>query len=233
MKILASFALAAACAFAQPFTFGVKLGAPVNDFLNTGGSSATIAAGMGTAVLGQNLNFHSYTNRYILGGTAELHLPLGFGVEVDGLYRHYNFTTTGTIAPAGTTLTTEGKTGAWEFPVLAKYRFPTRVVRPFLDAGVAWDTLQGFKQAVTVVSPSPVVAPGNYNQPAHNTTTGFVIGGGLDIHVPFVHVSPEIRFTHWGTQHFTPTTITSGIFSAATGYSSNQDQVEALIGITF
>jgi len=220
MKILVSFVLAAACALAQPFTLGVKLGMPANDFLNT--------------VESQNFNFHSYTNRYILGGTAELHLPFGFGVEVDGLYRHYNFQTAGTIAPAGTTITANGKTGAWEFPVLAKYRFPTRIVRPFLDAGVAWDTLQGFKQAITVTSPSsPVVAPSNYNQPVHNTTTGFVIGGGLDIHVPFVHVSPEIRYTHWGTQHFTASTITSGIFSAATGYSSNQDQVEVLVGITF
>jgi hypothetical protein len=219
MRKLLLFALGSIYAGAQPFTFGVKLGVPANDFLNTVQSS--------------NFDFHSYTNRYIVGATGELRLPFGLGVEVDALYRHYNFQTAGTLVPAGTTLTVNGRTGAWEFPVLAKYRFPTRIVRPFVDAGAAWDTLQGFKQAINVVSPVPIVAPSSFNQPAHSTTMGFVIGGGLDIHVPFVHVSPEVRYTHWGTQHFTPSTITSGIFSANTGYSSNQDQVEVLVGITF
>jgi hypothetical protein len=168
-----------------------------------------------------------------VGGTAELRLPFGLGIEADALYRHYNFQTVGALGPAGATLTTGGSTGAWEFPLLAKYRFPTRIVRPFLDAGVAWDTLQGFKQAISVVSPIPIAAPPSYNQPAHNTTTGIVIGAGLDIHVPFVHVSPEVRYTHWGTQHFVASTVVQGIFSASSGYSSNQDQVEAMIGITF
>lgn len=34
---------------------------------------------------------HTNTNRYIIGPTAELHLPLGFGVEVDALYRHMGY----------------------------------------------------------------------------------------------------------------------------------------------
>ena len=219
MKQLPLLALFSLCAAAQPFTLGVKIGTPASDFLNT--------------VESQNFNFRSYTNRYLVGPTGEIHLPFGLSVEVDALYRHYNFETVGSLATPGATITNAGSTGAWEFPVLAKYRFPTKIVRPYLDAGVAWDTLQGFKQAITVVSPIPITAPSNYNQPSHNTTAGFVIGGGLDIHVPFVHVSPEIRFTHWDVAHFTAGTITSGIFSAATGYNSNQNQVEAMVGITF
>ena len=217
MKTPLLFLLGSICLFSQPFTAGVKIGMPANDFLD--------------AVQTSGVNYHSYTNRYLVGGTAELRLPFGLGVEVDALYRHYNFQTTGALAPAGTTLTAGGSTGAWEFPLLAKYRFPTKIVRPFVDAGVAWDTLQGFKQAVTVVSPVPILPPSDLNQPARNTTTGFVIGGGLDIHVPFVHVSPEVRYTHWGSQHFEA--IPSNRLGAGSGFSSNQDQVEVMVGITF
>src|SRR5690348_13989531 len=184
MRPLLLFTVSAVAALAQPFTAGVKVGAPANDFLD--------------AVRGSNFTFHSYTNRYLAGPTAELRLPFGLGVEFDALYRHYNFQTSGILPPTGgippiaTTVTGNASTGAWEFPLLAKYRFPFRIVRPFVDAGVAWDKLQGFKQAITVVSAVPLTAPSGFNQPVHDTTAGFVIGGGLDIRVPFVHVSPEI-----------------------------------------
>lgn len=204
--------------YAQPFTAGVKLGVPANQFVST--------------VQSPGIDFRSYTNRYIVGGTAELRLPFGLGVEVDALYRHYNFETSGALSPAGTTLTASGSTGAWEFPLLAKYRFPFKLARPFVDAGAAWDTLQGLKQAITVVSPVPIVPPKNFNHPVHGTTTGFVLGGGVEIRVPYVHISPEIRFTHWVTQHFV-TASAPPLFSANSGFSSNQNQVEALLGITF
>src|SRR5579859_5396712 len=222
MRSLLLFTLSAVAALAQPFTLGIKVGTPANQFLDTVGSGT--------------INFHSYTNRYLFGGTGELRLPFGLGVEVDALYRHYNFQTVGTFPPAGGTITAGASTGAWEFPLLAKYRFPTKVVRPFVDAGIAWDKLAGFKQAVTVVSPNPFLPPANLNQPVNDTTTGAVVGFGLDIKVPFVHVSPEFRFTHWTSQHFVPGTplTTTGNpfpgFTANTGFSSNQNQAEVMIG---
>jgi len=219
MKTLFLLAWGSVCAFSQPFTLGVKVGMPANDFLD--------------AVQTSGINYHSLTNRYLVGPTGEIRLPFGLAVEVDALYRHYNFQTAATFNAPGGTLTANGSTGAWEFPLLAKYRFPTNIVRPFLDAGVAWDTLQGFKQAITVVSPVPISPPSNLNQPAHNTTTGFVIGGGLDIHVPFVHVSPEVRYTHWGNPHFDASNVLSRIGTTLSGFSSNQDQVEVMVGITF
>ena len=41
--------------------------------------------------------------------------------------------------------------GAWEFPILAKYRFKGKIVHPFVSAGVAWDKLSGLTQTVTSV----------------------------------------------------------------------------------
>src|SRR5271157_532433 len=64
-------------AFCQPFSFGVKAGVPLNDFLS--------------AAENQNVSYVTATNRYIGGVTAELHLPFGLGVEVDALYRHLNY----------------------------------------------------------------------------------------------------------------------------------------------
>ena len=210
MRALYLFALISVSALAQPFSFGVKLGVPANRFLSTEDSLT--------------IGFHSYTNRYLVGPTAELRLPFGLAIEADAIYRHYSFWSEGTIPPAGSTQKTNASTSAWEFPLLAKYRFSTKLARPFVDAGIAWDTLQGFRQSVTVISPVPILPPANLNQPIHDTTAGFVIGAGLDVRAPYVHVSPEVRFTHWGREHFS---------ASSAGFSSNRNQTEVMVGVTF
>ena len=47
---------------------------PLTDFLNATQNGA--------------VQYTAPTQRYIVGGVAELRLPLGFGVEFDALYRH-------------------------------------------------------------------------------------------------------------------------------------------------
>lgn len=201
-----------AIAVAQPFSFGVKAGVPLTSFVD----------------VVQNMTAQNTTGRFIIGPTVELRLRLGFGIEADALYRHYGFNSF-INAAAVFQAPTAGRTGAWEFPLLAKYRFPTRVVRPYVDAGVAWDTLMGLRQITgpSVCFPDQIgcrsITPAS---PAVNkgTITGFVLGGGVDIHVVVVQISPEIRFTHWDSQHF---------LDASAGLSSNQNQAEFLVGVTF
>ena len=55
-------------------------------------------------------------------------------------------------------------------------------------------------------------------------TRGFVMGGGLSVKVLVIHVSPEVRFTRWGAQHFIDP---NGLLH------SNLNQGEFLLGITF
>ena len=55
------------------------------------------------------------------------------------------------------------------------------------------------------------------------TVGGFVVGAGIDLHVLLIHVSPEIRYTRWGSAHFLD----------PFGLQSNQNQAEFLVGITF
>ena len=119
-------------AFAQPFSAGIKAGIPLTDFLN--------AASNGT------FNYSAPNQRYIIGGVAEVRFPLGIGVEFDALYRKLSYTGSGTIA--GITGNLSAKGNDWEFPLLLKYRFHVPVARPYLDAGVAWDTLPGLKNAL-------------------------------------------------------------------------------------
>ena len=192
MRPLLLILLGGVSAFAGPFTFGVKGGVPLTDFISLTTSG-----------------FHSTTNRYIIGPTAELHLPFGLAIEVDALYRHFNYSVPGSGTTPAPGYSTTGS--AWEFPLLGKYRFPGKLVRPYVDAGVAWDRLSGLTQTIKTAQ----VEQGG------DTTTGFVIGAGLDLHV-FLHFSPEFRYTRWGAHNFLDPNV-----------SSNQNQAEFLLGITF
>ena len=201
MKPLFLFLLAAVSAFAQPFSFGLKAGVPLTDLMST--------------VQSPNFGFNSTTNRYLLGPEVELRLPFGLGVEFDALYRHYNFQQTGSVA-------TNSNTGAWEFPLLAKYRFPSLLVHPFVDGGLSWDRLQGLTQTLSSAFPNPF-GPGS-PELLHNTVQGYVFGAGLDVHLLVIHVSPEIRYTRWGSSHFVdPLNLVTG----------NRNQAEVFLGVTF
>ncbi len=213
MRSLCLFLLSAASAFSQPFSFGLKGGVPMTEFLN--------------AAQSQTFSFTTSTNRYIIGPTAELKLPFGLGVEVDALYRRFSYNGNGTISGITTALTsTDTTSGAWEFPLLVKYRFPMKIVHPYVDAGVAWDKLSGLSQAVTktVANITSSTSTSNPLELTNNVSRGFVLGAGLSIKALVIHVSPEIRYTRWGAHHFVDP---NGLLH------SNLNQAEFLVGITF
>lgn len=218
MRTLLLLLLCTIPALSQPFSFGVKAGVPLTDFVDT--ATSTNANGF--------LNYATHTNRYIIGVGAEVRLPFHLGVELDGLYRHYNFQSTQQISGITTTTTNAATTSnAFEFPLLGKFRFGTKIIHPFLDAGVAWDTLQGLKQDVTTTVATVTGSSSSTSSPAqlkHSTTRGYVVGGGLDIKLLVIHIQPEIRFTRWGSQHFIDP---SGLLH------TNLNQGEFLLGIEF
>src|SRR5450759_2892280 len=164
---------------------------PLTDFLNVART--------------QNINASTTTNRYIVGPTLELRLPFGLGVEADVLYRHFHYSSSSGISSITTNLTNMDTTsGAWEFPLLAKYRFKGKIVHPFVDAGVAWDKLSGLTQTVQSVVAS-VTKSSTTSSPvelSNGTTRGFVLGAGVDVKALVIHISPEVRFTRWGAKHF-------------------------------
>jgi outer membrane protein with beta-barrel domain len=208
--------LSAVPVLAQPFSAGIKAGVPLTDFLN-----ATQGG-----IDGDFFTYKSPTQRYIIGATAELRLPRGFSVEVDALYRHLSYHAYNPIVPGSDTSDTTGSN--WEFPLPLKYRFRFPLVRPFLDGGVAWDTLTGLRQTVTsiryltVPATTTTTTTSNPAELKQSGTMGIVLGGGVDIHALFLHISPEIRFTRWASAQIN-----------ATFLNSNLNQAEFLVGFTF
>ena len=95
-------------ACSQPFTLGANLGIPATRLLG--------------AVDISDIRYQSDTNRYLIGPTAELRLRLGLEARCTG--------TTASGAQErfllASTLRTNGRSSQWEFPLLAKYRLPTK-----------------------------------------------------------------------------------------------------------
>jgi hypothetical protein len=213
MKLPCLFILAAAAASAQPFSIGVKGGMPMTDFVDV--------------VRAQNISASTTTNRYIVGVTGEARLPFGLGVEVDVLYRHFRYSSSSGASNLTSNITNIDTTaGAWEFPILAKYRFKGKILRPFVDGGVAWDKLSGLTQTVNnvVATVSHSTTTSSPPELANSTTRGYVLGAGVDLKLLLIHITPEVRLTRWGAKHFIDTT----------GFvNSKQNQAEFLVGITF
>lgn len=77
-----------------------------------------------------------------------------------------------------------GPTVTWEFPIMAKYRFPVSPVTPFLEVGPSFRTT------------------GNRNtEPSH---FGVSAGAGFDWQWGALRISPTLRYTRWAhDQRFT------------------------------
>jgi hypothetical protein len=182
MRPVLLFLLGSISVFAQPFSAGIKAGVPLNDFLN--------AAGNGT------FDYTAPTQRYIVGGMAEVRLPLGLGVEFDALYRKLGYNGSGIVGSDHHQREREqlGVSPAAEIP------FPFSRGAAVLGRGCVLPELK------------------------QNTTMGFVIGGGIDIHAAFLHISPELRFTRWNSAQINDD---NGLLH------SNLNQAEFLVGFTF
>jgi len=190
---------------AQPISFGIKGGVPMTDFLDT--------------VNGSRTSITATTNRYIVGPTVELRLPFGFAVEADALYRHFSYNVAASLVDAVSTLSASGS--AWEFPLLVKKRFAKGPIRPFVDAGVSFNKITGLSRTV-----SGLAFPSRAEDPRDDFSKGFVIGGGVELKALLLRISPEIRYTRWGTEQF------NSVFSGGS-LRSKVNQAEFLVGITF
>jgi opacity protein-like surface antigen len=209
MKWLVWLLPLAACA--QPIGIGVKIGAPVTDSFN-------IATGRAT--------FLSDSTRFVIGPTVELRLPFGFGIEVDALYRRYAYDyTSGITNPlTGELLSARTRSGVWEFPVLAKYRTPFPLVKPYVVGGLNFNRLSGVKQTLTCLGGS---CTNPFNDVSHRNNVGITFGAGLQVNALLIKISPEIRYTRWTVNNFD---VTGGFGSSL---KFNKNQADFLVGISF
>ncbi len=198
MKLLLLFLTGTMSVLGQ-FSFGVRGGLPFTNFFQ--------------AASNPEETFNSSATQFIVGPTVELRLPAGFGLEVDALFRHFQYNATANIADE---LVHNTASNAWEFPLLVKYRMQGMFVRPFLDGGVAFDHWSGAKQIPDLVSTSGSSTSG--------ANAGVVVGAGIELHLPLVRLTPEIRFTRWGA---------ANVADLGGALQSRQNQAEFLVGLTF
>jgi hypothetical protein len=165
--------IAASASPAQRLSFGVIGGAGLTD----GFQSSTIPA----VNYSPYYAFYSVSKNFVAGAMIELSLPLHLSIEADAMYRPLNYAYAfsytnpsgqgGSIHPSATVIT-------WEFPVLAKYEIPLRVVKPFFEAGPA------FRASSNLNATSP-------------SNHGFSAGAGIEVARHRLKLSPRIRYTRW------------------------------------
>lgn len=163
LKTVLCVFVVAGFASAQPFGAGMKVGVPATDAFKV------------FPVPSPSI-FTGDSPRYTIGPYVELRLPANMAVEVDALYRSYDFRTDGLGASAS----------SWEFPFLVKHRFFAGPVRPYFDAGVSFSRLSDIKLS-------------SLN---HRSNYGIVVGGGLEFNLFLIKVSPELRYTGWAFRNF-------------------------------
>jgi len=140
---------------------------------------------------------------YAVGPVVELNLPFRLSVELDALYRPVRYQSE---SRSGTFSRVSGS--SLEFPVLMKYRLTGGLARPYVAAGLAFRNLRGFGEDVSELR--------------DRSAAGAVLGGGLELRVPFIRLSGELRYTRWGSTSF-----------QLGDFRSQLNQAEFLLGLTF
>ncbi len=152
----------------------------------------------------QTNRFSSGARSFVIGPTLELRLPFGLTVEADALYRPMEFQVQETTSPAlSTQVTLPVRGDAWEFPILAKYRLPLPLIKPYLAAGPSFRATSS--------------SLGKYM-----SRTGISAGIGIETRVGPLLIAPEVRYTHWSSD---------GTYASSFHVTSYQNQVEFLMGL--
>ncbi len=174
MRLSALLLLLAAPSFAQHLHFGLKGGMPLNDLVESDGRVTNLPS------------------RWTLGPMLEVDLPVGLGIEFNALYRRIGYNDL-----------LDNTAGAWDFPLLLKYRFPGIVARPYVAGGWVFRNIGDI----------PRLSAGS---------NGVAFSGGVRFSIPVIQISPEIRWTRWQDAQAGPAAVLG-----------SRNQFEVLVGLTF
>jgi hypothetical protein len=151
--------------------------------------------------------FENIPKRYTIGPTFEVRLPMRLGITFDILYKRiaYEQIEVNNVVFTHTS-------NSWEFPIMLRYRFGEGNLRPFVAGGPTFDRIS----AGAVRDPVEFVK---------KSTAGIVLGAGVEVRALLIRVTPELRYTHRGAEHFVD--AVGGLLK------SNRQQAEFLVGLTF
>ncbi len=124
--------------------------------------------------------FWSPSGDHLVGGMLELRLNPHWSLEANGLFRQINGRV-GHFWPPHEVSPGDGAPNpvvTWQFPVMAKYRFRGRRIKPFVAAGPSFRTAGNL----------------NANDPSHH---GIAAGAGLELKWRTLKIAPSVRYTLW------------------------------------
>lgn len=148
-------------------------------------------------------DWFSDTRSFLAGLSVEIDLGKGFSLEGNALHRNLHLQMRfifpdGSVQEAG-----EATVSTWEWPILAKYRFPPRgAVRAFVEAGPSFRTRH-----------NPV--------PSEPSQVGGTVGTGMEFGFGRFRISPAVRYTRWQYDGDYPRAATK------------RDQIEFLTGFSY
>jgi Outer membrane protein beta-barrel domain len=150
---------------------------------------------------------YSGSKGFVLGPTLEMQLPLGLAIEADALYRPMSVKTQSQtflefFEQTGPIFSSQINT--WEFPVMAKYRLPLPLIKPYVEAGPSFRAISA-------------------SLADHMSATGVAAGVGVEMRFGPLRVAPEVRYTHWGSD---------GSYTSLYHAVSYANQVEFLAGLS-
>lgn len=200
--------LAAGSCCAQRIGFGIKGGVRATDDIDS-------------------YSAESESKRYVIGPMIDVALPLGFGVEVDALYRRTGFRT-GNGGFWGS-FQARYRANTWEFPMLLKYRLPLPFVKPYAEVGYAPRHIAGSYTSVGYSVDVPTGTRTFYGPSRSDwrpdVSHGLITGAGVEFGGQHLRIAPEFRYTRWNNDPINS--------YGSQGYRVNAavNQVDVLIGI--
>jgi hypothetical protein len=171
--------------YAQAVTVGVIAAVPVTDTFDTG----FIYRG----------TFTPKTIRYQVGPAIDFRLPGSFRIEINALYQPFSFTESTFIAPGF-----QGREpgNLWQFPAVVKFRIPTRLLKPFIEAGPSVQIATNISETGIYYSYIPPRTLVTHPDPTNRAVAGIVLGGGIDFRLGHFLISPQARYTRWISGNF-------------------------------
>jgi hypothetical protein len=188
---------------AQSLSPGVTAGVPLNDLVS---SSEDVV---------------STTQRFTVGPALRVGLPHAFAVDVEFLYKRFDFGFTSDPARIAV--------NRLELPLLLRYGFSGWSFHPFVHAGVSfnWAFPEDGENSCPGANPDSsyyCIGVRTAAQLRHQHTYGPVLGAGVEFKVKALRLAPELRVTRWVDRNFG---------TQDSPLQSNLTQVEVLLGLKF
>lgn len=210
---LLAFTTAGALSASDAISVGVKAGVPTAEIVRTAGT-----------IVG--LPYKANVSRFTAGPVLNVRFTKGLGLEVGAMYKRFQQHAGQQIVTSPPRQVLELKilpyssTGqSWEFPILGQVRFGRGPLQPYIETGISFNRLSNLFDVTCALMSFRCPRTQSYApRGTSESRAGFVVGGGAELKLRFVRLSPGIRFTRYGETN---------------AWLPSVNSVDVLLGLTF